>query len=86
MGQQMTQDAILMRLQQIGENLVKIRDLDSEQFDLAPDSWHKLIGLRHVISHAYETVVPKVIWRILTEELAPFRQTVDAELAQIPPD
>ena len=35
---QMIQDAILMRLQQAGENLIKVRDLDPEAFEHRPES------------------------------------------------
>ena len=41
----MVQDAILMQLQEIGENLARIRHLDEDVFSRdSPDSWHKLIG------------------------------------------
>lgn len=62
-----------MRLQQIGENLIKIRDLDPEAFQLEPDSWHKLAGLRNVISHSYESIEPDTIWIIVRKHLQPFR-------------
>ncbi len=46
MANEMAQDAILMRLQEIGENLAQLRRLDEETFATAAhDSWHKLIGL-----------------------------------------
>ncbi len=57
--QQMAQDAILMRLQEIGENLSRIRRLDEETFSTSsPDSWRHLIGLRNIISHGYHAVDP----------------------------
>ncbi len=75
----MAQDAILMRLQEIGENLARIRRLDEAVFkDPAHDSWHKLIGLRNVISHGYHAVDQEEIWQIVTEELPAFADTIDA--------
>ena len=84
--QQLLQDAILMRLHQIGENLVRIRDLDEEAFQHAPDSWHRLIGLRNVISHEYEKVKPRLIWRIVDQELPRFRATIETAIDQLPPE
>ena len=81
---QKAQDAILMRLQQIGENLIKIRDQDSDAFQHKPDSWHKLAGLRNVISHSYETIEPDIIWIIVSKHLQPFRAPIESALAQVP--
>jgi len=53
----MIQDAIVMRLQVIGENLARTRRLEGDLFsDPAHASWHKLVGLRNVISHRYEVI------------------------------
>ncbi len=81
---QKSQDAILMRLQQIGENLIKIRDQDPDAFQRRPDSWHKLAGLRNVISHSYEVIDPDVIWTIVSQHLQPFRATIEAALDELP--
>lgn len=57
------QDAVLMRLQVIGECLVQIRALDEEAFrERAPQAWHELIGLRNIISHAYDAIRVEEIW------------------------
>lgn len=82
----MAQDAIYMRLQQIGENLIKIRVLDEEAFARKPASWHKLAGLRNVISHTYEVIEADVIWTIVSAHLEPFRTTVESTLADLPSD
>lgn len=83
---QMIQDAILMRLQQAGENLIKVRDLDPEAFEHRPESWRRVIGLRHIISHGYDAVEPDVIWHIISDEIEAFRSTIEAVLAESPPD
>lgn len=83
LANQMAQDAIYMRLQQIGENLIKIRNLDEEAFARKPPSWHKLAGLRNVIAHAYEVVEADVIWTIVNEHLPPFRVTIESTLADM---
>jgi uncharacterized protein with HEPN domain len=77
LSQPMAQDAILMRLQEIGENLVRIRRIDEDAFaTMAPRSWVKLIGLRNVISHGYDEIEPETIWKIISEELPIFAQSL----------
>jgi uncharacterized protein with HEPN domain len=77
LGHAMAQDAILMRLQEIGENLARMRHHDEVAFvDLGDDSWLQLIGLRNVISHGYHHIRPDQIWQIITEELPLFAATL----------
>lgn len=78
---EMAQDAILMRLQEIGENLSRVRQIDEVWFrNNAPNSWNQIIGLRHIISHGYHTIEPGEIWQILTEEIQDFRRTIEQAL------
>lgn len=79
LGHAMAQDAILMRLQEIGENLARMRHIDEGTFAaIADDSWNQLIGLRHIISHGYHQIRPEQIWQIVTEELPTFAASIDA--------
>lgn len=44
-------DAILMRLQDIGENLTRVRESFPDYWDSnADNSWNQAIGLRNIIS------------------------------------
>jgi len=67
-----TQDAVLMRLLAIGEELTNLSDsfFESE----SQYSWHKIVGLRNRIAYGYFEVDKDVIWETLTdgslEELA----------------
>ena len=64
------QDAICMRLQEMGANLSKIRQRFPEYYEAHHnESWHRLIGLRNLISHGYGDVDPEVIWQIVTRYL-----------------
>lgn len=75
----MIQDAILMRLQVIGEHLARMRHIDDERFALvADDSWYQLIGLRNVISHGYETIDQRRVWRMISTELPSLSASLDA--------
>jgi len=56
------QDATLMRLQDIGEQLSRIRDKFPEFYEQhGSDEWHKLIGLRNIISHGYREIDFEII-------------------------
>lgn len=79
LAQPMAQDAILMRLQEIGENLAQIRRIDEAAYkQVADDSWIALIGLRNVISHGYHTINQERIWFILEKRLPVFTATLAA--------
>ena len=67
------QDATLMRLQDIGEQLSRIRDQFPEFFEMnQDDSWHKFIGVRNIISHGYREIDFDIIWDILETKLSAF--------------
>lgn len=67
------QDATLMRLQDIGEQLSRIRDQFPEYFEAnQDDSWHKFIGVRNIISHGYREIDFDIIWDILETKLPAF--------------
>lgn len=77
------QDAVCMRLQEMGENLSKIRQNFPDYFERAhSDSWNKLIGLRNIISHGYGEVDMEIVWEILEEHLG----TLIAELEELVAD
>ena len=73
------QDATLMRLQDIGEQLVRIRDKFPDFYEQhSSDEWHKIIGLRNIISHGYREVDFDIIWDIIENQLADFRINITA--------
>lgn len=64
------QDATLMRLQDIGEQLARIRDQFPDFYErYQDDDWHKLIGLRNIISHGYREIDFAIIWDVVTTKL-----------------
>lgn len=72
------QDATLMRLQDIGEQLVSLRDKFPDYFDEhQSESWIKLIGLRNVISHGYHEIDLEIVWDIVNTKLQPFKTTIE---------
>lgn len=75
------QDATIMRLQDIGEQLGRIRDQFPDFFEqYQDDSWNKFIGLRNIISHGYREIDFDIIWDIIDDKLSVF----EAHLREIP--
>lgn len=71
------QDATLMRLQDIGEQLAHLRD----QFPTFwsshhSDTWYKMIGLRNIISHGYREIDFDIIWIVVHEQLGEFTESI----------
>lgn len=59
-----TQDAILMRLLAIGEELSHLSDKFAKEH---PDiQWYKIVGLRNRIAHGYFEIDQDLIWDTLT--------------------
>ena len=72
-------DATLMRLQDIGEQLIRVRDKFPEYYaDHNTDEWHKIIGLRNIISHGYREVDFEIIWAIIENHIQDFSKQIKA--------
>ncbi len=70
MSDRNAQDATLMRLQDIGEQLARIRDQFPEFYEqYQSDDWPKLIGLRNIISHGYREIDFEIVWNIVVTKL-----------------
>lgn len=83
----MMQDAVCMRLQEVGENLSKIRRHCQDFYAVhGSESWHRLIGLRNVISHGYAEIDMGVVWTILDIHLGPLRSELAALLTTVSED
>lgn len=60
-----------MRLQDIGEQLTRIRDKFPNYYEQnSTDEWHKLIGLRNTISHGYREIDFEIVWDIVKNHLS----------------
>jgi len=71
------QDATIMRLQDIGEQLSRIRDKFPDYFEeYQDDNWNKFIGLRNIISHGYREIDFDIIWDIIDDKLPVFEKHI----------
>jgi uncharacterized protein with HEPN domain len=81
MNDTMRQDAIAIRLQEIGENFVHIRDNTPDFYEkYSDDSWSKVIGLRNIISHGYSFINQEKIWDIIVNYLPELTDRIDSIL------
>lgn len=62
------QDAVLRRLEIIGEAAARIPDTIRKENPTIP--WKKVVGLRNIIIHDYMEVDIKTIWEIITVDLS----------------
>ena len=63
-----------MRLQIIGENAAKLSDKLQDKYPEIP--WNRIIGLRNIISHAYDDLIVDQLWLTLTNELPKLKSVV----------
>lgn len=61
------QDAVLRRLEIIGEAAARISETIRINNPVVP--WKKVIGLRNIIIHNYMEVDMKIIWAIIKDDL-----------------
>lgn len=61
-------DAVLLNLQQIGETARKLSE--DLKFKHQHIQWHKIIGLRNMISHEYEGIDLTIIYSTATVDIS----------------
>ena len=70
-------DSIAMRLQVIGESLKNIDKVDpSYLLQFKTIEWEKIIKMRDLISHHYDTVNPEVVYDIYLNHLPVLKSTI----------
>lgn len=80
--QRVVQDAILLQILQVGENLSQLCSRFPDGFQRGPESWDEIIGLRNLIAHGYESIRIRDIWKFLIEDLDELRDSLSAALSE----
>jgi uncharacterized protein with HEPN domain len=61
------QDAVIRRLEVIGEAARRISDGTIQRFPRLP--WREMIGMRNVMIHGYDDIDLVVVWKTVTDDI-----------------
>ncbi len=76
-----TQDAVVRRLEIIGE---AVRKLPEETKGLASDvAWQQIAAMRNLLIHEYFGVDLRLVWRVVGKDLPPFKKHIETLLQAI---
>jgi uncharacterized protein with HEPN domain len=59
-----TQDAVLMRLLALGEEIGRLSESFTERHPNL--KWYQIVGMRNRIAHGYFEVDPSIVWETIT--------------------
>lgn len=76
------QDAVLRRLEIIGEAVKKIPQAIKSKYPDVP--WKEIAGTRDILSHEYFRVNLERIWKTIQEDLLPFKEKIEEILKKFP--
>ncbi len=79
MASTLHQDAVLMQLMQVGENLKPLDDPDGDLRVSVP-AVGEIIGMRNYIAHEYRRVDMDLVWVAVTEFVPPLRESLQGLL------
>lgn len=71
---QLIQDAVLRRLEIIGEATRQIPKELLDQFPQIP--WRQIAGIRNRLTHEYFGIILDRVWKVLREDLIPLKEAV----------
>jgi uncharacterized protein with HEPN domain len=80
MGDSMRQDAIIRKLEIIGEAVKRIPDATKQRRPEIP--WKQIAGMRDRLTHDYFGVDLGLVWVVVERELTTLRSAIDALLAE----
>ncbi len=83
MSDRMRQDAVIRKIEIIGE---AVKNLSDEVKGLAPGTpWRNIAGMRDRLTHDYFGVDLELVWSVVERELPKLKATVTELAARFPP-
>jgi uncharacterized protein with HEPN domain len=83
MGDRMRQDAVIRKLEIVGEAVKQISDATRQRRPEIP--WKQIAGMRDRLTHAYFGVDLGLVWRVVERDLRALETAIEALLSD-PPD
>lgn len=80
----LVQDAVIRRLQIIGEAAGRVPQKIREKFIAVP--WKKIVAFRNLIIHDYATVKFSEVWRVIQEELLKLQKQLEEVKKNLEPE
>ena len=77
-----TQDAVIRRLEIIGEATKRLKTDFRKKYDQIP--WRQMAGLRDVLIHDYDEVDLEQIWEVITNDINILEKQVKTIISQVP--
>jgi uncharacterized protein with HEPN domain len=63
------QDAVIRRIEIIGEAANRISDATQSKYEQLP--WHQMIGMRNMMIHKYDSIDLEIVWDTVQRDLPP---------------
>jgi uncharacterized protein with HEPN domain len=74
--------AVVHCLQVIGEAAARVTEQTRQRVPEIP--WKKIVGMRHILVHAYYDIDADTVWRVAEEDLAPLHKSLAETLDRWP--
>jgi len=81
-GQRMVQDAVLRRLENLGDSSHRLPDVMKARHPDIP--WGRIYGFRNIAAHDYERIDLERAWEIVERHLPRLKAAVSAEIMPLP--
>jgi uncharacterized protein with HEPN domain len=75
-GDELVKSAVERRFINIGESLVRLKQVDAAVFGRIPNA-QQIVGFRNILVHGYESVSDQLVWEIIREYLTGLRERCD---------
>ena len=80
-GDRLLLRGLVQSVQVIGEAAARVSDDNRKRVDVP---WGKIVGMRHILVHAYFKIDEDVLWKVVTERLPDLVEKLKAALADWP--
>jgi uncharacterized protein with HEPN domain len=77
---ELVRSAVERKFEIMGEALARIRRCGARVLESIRD-WRSVVSFRNILAHGYDVIDDRIVWAIVTDDLAPLLADVDRLLA-----